>query len=287
MALADTIRENYPQYAWAINDPELGPLLREAVNPAQPFSATHFRAKLMATKWWRTRSESQRAWDILKHTDPGAANQSRAQFMTQLYNLAGKLGVNLTSAQKRWITESALQRGLGADSQEVMAGLARIYGNKTGGGQLGASRRQVQQMARNEYMVPVSQREMNSWGNGLVLGTRTEEAIRMEMAKRAASRYPHLKTELIAGKSMRDLFDGHIQTIAEELELDPQNVNLMDARWNKVLDTYDSGANVHRAATLSETMSLARRDNRFWKTTNGRAMGSSLSTMLLKEFGKR
>lgn len=289
MALIDDIRENYPQYAWAINDPELGPLLRQAASPSQPFSATRFRAKLMATNWWRRRSESQRAWEIKVHTDPGGATQDRAQFHGELNQLAQKLGVRLSPSQIRWITEVSLQKGLSADSPENMAQFAKIFqsGRNRMMGQFQAARQQVLNIARNEYFVPVTDLDQHNMGTRMVVGSLTEEGIRQEMAKRAASRYKHLAKDLASGKTMRELFDGHIATIAEELELDPDNIDLMGAQWGKVLDTYDSGAKQHRAATLSETMTMARRDSRFWNTSNGRALGSSLSTKLLEAFGKR
>jgi len=289
MALADDIRENYPQYAWAINDPELGPLLKQAVDPKQPFSATRFRAKLMATNWWRKRSDSSRSWEVKANTDPGSAHQDRAQMRSQIQQIAYKVGVHLNGHQLQMMAEYALRTGLPADSPEIMSSMASVY--RSGGlrraGAFSAARQQVLNIARNEYFVPVTDQDQHSMGTRLVVGNLTEEAVREEMSKRAASRYSHLAKELNTGKTMRELFDGHIGTIAEELELDPNSVDLMGAQWGKVLDVYDTKNKEHRAATLSETMTMARRDKRFWATTNGKAMGSSLSTKLLEAFGKR
>jgi hypothetical protein len=290
MALADDIRENYPQYAWAINHPELGPLLRQAVNPSQPFSATRFRAKLMATHWWRSRQASHREWDIKAHTDPGQAERERRNYRVDLSQLTQKLGLKLDQKQIRWFTELALQRGLSPDSPEMMATFANLFGkgNLRGpAGQFHAAKQQVLNMARNEYFVPVTDRDQHNLGTRMVIGTLTEEAVREEMSRRAASRYRHLAKDLSSGKTMRELFDGHIATIAEELELDPDKVDLMSPQWSKVLDTFDPTNKQHRAATLSEVMTMARRDGRFWNTSNGKAMASSLSTKLLETFGKR
>lgn len=286
MGLLDTIRENYPQWAWAINDPELGPLLKQAVDPKQPFSPTRFNAKVMATGWWRKRSAAQREWEMLRHSDPGTANQQRGDFRVSLQNLAKSMGVHLSANEMIWMTEAYLGKGMSPDDPQVLQALGRMYAQKKGkGGQFGAAEQQVRKLAR-DYMVNVTPHWAQTYGRRMVVGMADENSIREELSRKAMSRYPHLKADLAAGVSMRELFDGHIATIAEELELDPDRVNLMDAKWNKVLDKVDTSGK-HRPMSLSETMTLARSDSRFWNTSKGKELGAGLSTYLLQAFGKR
>lgn len=287
MALIDTIRENYPQWAWAINDPELGPLIKEAVNPASQFSPARFNASIMATNWWRKRSSAQREWDMLKGTDPGTANARRGEFRQGLRDMAKRLGVHLSANEMTWMTEAYLSRGVELDSQEVLAAFGRMYAHKKGkGGQFGAAEQQVRNMANNDYMVAVTPHWVQTYGRRLVTGHATEEMVREELSRRAASQYQHLASELKSGITMKELFDGHIATLAEELELDPETINLRDPKYRKILDTVDKDGK-HRAATLSEVQSLARSDDRFWRTAKGKEMDAGMSNFILKSFGVR
>lgn len=288
MGLVDTIRENYPQYAWALNDPELGPLLKKAVDPAQPFSPTRFNASLMATSYWRKRSASQRQWDITRNSDPGSANAARGEFRTELQRMAKRLGVHLSANEMIYMTESYVAQGIAPDDPRVIAALGGMYARKKGkGGEFGAAETTVRNMANNDYMVAVTPHWVQTYGRRLITGHTTEDVVREELSRKAASQYQHLASELRSGITMKELFDGHVATLAEELELDPETINLRDAKWRKILDTVDPKSGSHRAATLSEVQQMARSRDEFWKTSKGKEMGSGLSTYLLEAFGAR
>jgi hypothetical protein len=121
----------------------------------------------------------------------------------------------------------------------------------------------------------------------MALGQRTEVELEEWMRGRAASKYAHLAARLNAGETMEDMFSGHKQVIAEELELDPNTIDLSQGRWSKVLQTYDKNLGKNRPYTLGEVTKLARQDDRFWKTSKGQEMQSSLGTFLLQTFGER
>jgi hypothetical protein len=147
--------------------------------------------------------------------------------------------------------------------------------------------RNARALSSREYFVGSSQSWGKKWGVALALGLRTQDDLRRTLSLRAQSAYPHLKNELQRGATMAELFDGHRQIISEELELDPEAVTLYRGQWNKILRYRDPTLKRDRALTLSETRTLARQDPRFWNTSNGKAMGSGLSKVLLETFGKR
>jgi hypothetical protein len=290
MGVLDTVKEEFPQWAWLFNHPELGPLLKQAVDPNQGFSANTFRAKVMGTKWWKGQSASQRNWQMTIHNDPGTAKAKRSEGTRSIREIAGRLGVGLSLKQMAFISEIMNSKGLSPDDPEITNAILQIYKTSPKQRQAGAieaGRAQYRNVARNEYFLPYGQRDQHEWGQLLATGRKTEEDLRATLAKKAASRYAHLSKDLSEGKTMRDLFDGHIQTIAEELELDPDRIDLTKGPWLKVIDTYDPDKKQHRSLSLGETMSLARRDERFWKTKNGMAMGASMTNNLLKAFGMR
>jgi len=119
----------------------------------------------------------------------------------------------------------------------------------------------------------------------MIAGEKTDDQLESDMRIRAASTYPHLAEELNAGATMQSIFQGHINLISDELEMSPDEVDLTQGPWLNVIQTRDD--NVYRPATLSETRTLARSQNQWWDTTNGKAQAASLSNFLLSSFGKR
>lgn len=288
MALLDDIRDQFPYLAFLINDPEIGALLADAVDPNKGFSASHFEAAVMGTQWWQSRSAAQRDWDILTNNDPGEADEQRSSYQTQLWFKAAQMGVRLTPGEVAWYTEYALRNGLSINDPRMIEGLAKLYtqADHRMEGSIRTGQGRALQVARGEFMVPISVNEAVQWGEWLGMGVKTEADLEQAMRERAQSYYPHLAADLKEGATMQSLFSGHIATIAEELELDPEAVDLTKGQFSKVIDVYDPNNQVHRPATLSEARTLARQDSRFWDTSNGRAMDAGMTASLLRSFGE-
>lgn len=289
MALLDDIREQFPDLAWLINDPEIGKLLREAVDPNAGFSAQRFESKVRQTKWWRRNSAAQRSWAIKVHTDSATANQERASYMAQLNQQAAQLGVKLNSNELRFITEVGLSQGRAVNDPRNLYALAKIR-EKPGRQMAGAIKtdtHRVQAMSNGDYFIPISNREAHGLGSKIARGAMTMDDVQALLQERAASRYKHLADRLNAGETMRDIFAGHVATIAEELEISPESINLSRGRWSKVLDQVDPKDGKHRALSLYETRILAREDPRFWRTQHGQAEDAQMATMMAQTFGKR
>jgi hypothetical protein len=202
---------------------------------------------------------------------------------------AESLGAGLSGQQSKFISELALQRGLSISDPLVQNAIANLYnrGGKREPGAIRTGQRLATTVARGEYFVPITQREAVEWGTNIGLGRRTQQDLQQWVSERAMKRYPHLRDALQNGASMREIFGGHIATIAEELELSPERIQPLTGRWSKILDVWDPDLNKHRPMTLTETRTLARQDSRFWDTTNGKAMDSGFTNFLLQAMGER
>jgi hypothetical protein len=293
MAVLDDIREQFPFLAWLVDDPEVGNLLNQAIDPNTTFSAQRFQAELMNTNWWRSQSEARRNWKILAHTDPAEAERQRAGFIGNLNYLSSQLGIQLSGPQQAWITELALQEGLEFSDPRIRTALANlVFSGEAGitGGAIDTLTKQIFHMGQSQYFLPITgnvQGDAYAWATHIAEGTKTMDDVEEEYRKRAISLYPHLAEELSGGATMQDLFSGHINVVADELELSPAEVNLTEGPWLKVIDMYDSNTNQHRPLSLSETRTLARQDQRFWSTAKGRQLDSQMTNNLLKTFGAR
>lgn len=289
MAALDDIREQFPYLAFLINDPEIGQLLSEAVDPNLGYSPQRFQAKLMATDYWRTHSQAAREWDILSNTDAASANQARQNFSEQLWFLANQMGVKLSPDEVAWYSEYALRNGLDINNPLIREGMAKLsmQPGKSTAGAIQTGEGLARAVANGKYMLPINPDEARQWGMQIAMGIKTQADLEMDFNLRAQMRYPHLAKDLREGATMQDLFSGHIATIAEELELNPEMVDLTKGRWLNVIDTYDFDTQSHRPLTLSETRTLAREDDRYWATAGGQEQGATMANYITKTFGKK
>lgn len=308
MTVLDDIRENYPTLAFLVNDPEVGQLLKDAVDPNKGFSPQAFQAKLYQTNWYKTRSEAVRTNDILRNTDPGEWKARLSEYGAQVKAMSDQLGLNLSPAEISYISGNNLRYGIEANSPEARASLATFAKKAVTSssfmapGTIMAATQNVKAMAAGQYFLPMDENIAKQWAVDLAFGVKDEAALKAELQKSAASRYTWLAPQLNAGQSMEQIFAGHRAVIAEELEIDPGSIDFTRGDWRRVLGvpneqgtTNDTagpqagnpGPLAQRPMTLYEAQTLARQDTRWWSTSRGRSADAGMANFMLKSFGAR
>lgn len=288
MAVIDDVRKKYPNLAFLLNDPEIGPMLRDAINPASTFSPQEFEARIANTRWWRGHSAAQRQWEFLRHTDPGEANSRISSYRSSVAQLASRLGVHLSGNEVSLLAVTALQNGWDPSSPELAYKVSQLRtGNRAGAGAIQTYAQQATQIAQGQYMIPISKATAATWGDWMARGLKTPQDFAAAMQKKAISRFPYLKASIQEGQTPEQIFAPHKDMIAQELELSPGSIDLVNSRWSKVLDVYDKQLGKHRPMTLYETQTLARQDERWWKTSKGKAADAGMANTVLQKFGKR
>lgn len=289
MSVRDRVMETYPFLSFLLNDPEIGPLLTEAVDPNKGFSAQTFQGKLMQTTWWRTHGENARKNLIQKYSDPATYKSEMGGYMAELRARAQALGVNLNNAQLRWFTAIGTNGGHAPNSQFMTDTLIRSLrqGVQAGGGVRRTAARAAQQMARRDYGTQMSSKTAASWGDLIARGAKTMDDLKTAFQDQAMRMYPQFATGLQQGFTIGELTDSYREIIASELELDPERIDFSEGRWSKVLNWRDGTDKPLRAPTAQEVQRLAREDKRWWKTTHGRQTDASMAQGVLAMFGKR
>lgn len=275
--------------SFLLADPEVGKLLRDAVDPNKGFAPLTFQSKLFQTKWWKKRSQSQREWEILKNTDPGTFRQSRKQYTGALTREAGRLGVRMTNAQKKWLTAVGMSQGLDPNDPQQLYALSQL--RKPGKPQAGAiqtAQRRVQAISRGEYLHRLDSKTAGKWGDWIARGIKTEDDWRAHMRSVAVMKFPWLKDRWAAGETPGEVFSGHVQTIADELEIAPQSIDLTRGKWKRVTEPITSSVDKEpRMMNLQEVTTLARSENEWWRTSAGKQADATLATTLAQAFGRR
>jgi hypothetical protein len=157
---------------------------------------------------------------------------------------------------------------------------------KAGPGKRRTAARDVQHMARRDYFYRMSNRSAAIWGDRVARGLATEDDVRTAVADKAKQMFPHFSTGLQQGFSMYELTDNYRSIIAEELELDPERIDLAQSRWTKVLNKRGGDGKV-RPMTNFEVLQLARQDPRWWATSHGKQQDAEWANNILGLFGRR
>lgn len=286
-AQRQAIREKFPAFAYLLNEPDLATLFADSVTHG--WGPGEFQAHLMNTRWWKTHSETARNWDTLVKTDPAEAQRQRNMRISEVGNEVRRLGVNLTQWQIVGVAEQSLRGGW--DNSRITGRIveyARGHGLQ-GSGEIRSTMQQLRALAK-QYAVNISNPTLANWSFAIATGRLTEDGVRANLVNIAKSRVdPHGENEVLRraldqGLTVRDAYQGVIETVAGELEIDPSRVDLADNYWGKLLD-YQDDKGVQRPMNQTEAIGWARSQSA-WQTTRGaREQYAQLANAMTTKWG--
>lgn len=158
-------------------------------------------------------------------------------------------------------------------------------GALTGGSAKGVSNR-LHAIA-SEYLVPMTERDLDEWAIRLLEGSATEDGFRARLQELATSRFPWLKGQLDAGETVASIFGSHKAVIAETLGMAPEQVDLFNnPRFAHITDFYDGKNQQRRSMTLAETKQWARDQEEFRFGREANERGADLLEVIGKTWGK-
>jgi len=115
----------------------------------------------------------------------------------------------------------------------------------------------------------------------------TEQQLRERAKLALLGEMPHLKTQIDAGLTLNNIFKNYQSVAAEELELDPNSVSVLDSKFRNALSKKDANGQI-RQLSLSEWRDELRTNDvygyRFTKKANQDA--TSIGLAIARAFGK-
>lgn len=274
------IRENYPQMSGYLNVPEVRNVLIQAAR--ENWTPSKLQAEIQATNWWRTTASDARQYELLRNTDPAEAEAMLQRKIDELEPEIARLGIEVDS---RSIAENALRNGWTQDQlKENLVGHLRHTSTSEGlkeGSTVDLTADTLMQMARNDYFVPINRQDAEKWAIDIYAGTQTEDSFRSYLGRLATGRFGDV---LESGLTPGDYMAPVRNIIADTLELQPSDVDLLDPRWAEVLE-YEDGSGKFRPMTLAEASRWARSRPEFRYTQGADAAASSLAEMIGTRFG--
>lgn len=279
------IRENYPEFAFMLDDPEIRKVLLEAADPEGGLDDAAFMARIRNTKWYQTNGSNARQWEAIVKTDPATAARTLDSTVAALRSRANAMGVDATDEQLRELADRQLRYNL--NDAEMSTAFAELMVGDAPAGAVATTMTQLRAEAR-KFMVNVDENELVRWARGLVAGTTTIDNFAtglQSMAKAKFSGNDQMVQMIDQGMSPDAFFADHRRLIAGEWDMSPEQVDLLDTKWQGVLQISGDNGKI-RPMTLDETRRHIRSMAGWDKTTAGREKISNTTTMLLEKFGK-
>lgn len=149
-------------------------------------------------------------------------------------------------------------------------------------GQLKATVELVKQLG-SRYLTPISDDTAREYATRLASGEMTNETVQMLIANQAKTVFSWLAPQIDQGLTVRDVLLPSRDLIAQELQVPPETVNLMDQKYQQMLRVTDNGQT--RAATLDEVLKNVRSTAEWRKTGRARETASNAVMMLRQAFG--
>lgn len=281
---ATSILAKRPDLAWAINHPELGPILAQidSLDPAE------FAAKLYATNWWRTHGETERQAIAKAYTDPASYALDEQKMRAHVGELATQIGGNYDSGNiDQTVADMAIR--FGWDDSQIVDELLRHSRRGNAPGRFNSLQSQIKAMS-NDYMVQVSDDWAWNRAKEIISGDQSPDDVATqfkELAKSAFAGNQSLIEALDRGRTVRDWADPYIQTAAKELELSPDAMTLTDPKWNKFLYVQRDAQGNAVPMTLNDWTKEIRNNSIYgWdKTTGAREQAAGFAHEIAKQFG--
>lgn len=266
------------------------------------------KAILQNTDWFQKNTEDWRKWDYARKSNPATYQADLKKNADALVRTFFKAGITLDPEQAIKLAEQAMMKSAIVDGQavnydtnyfqQILAdsidfSKKRVLANGRIVYDLGGG---VEKIAESVYKTAwdygfpaaVSNKAFSSWMEknvkGLVAGTVNPEDVDDELQSMAKSMFPGLTDKLNQGQTLREAANPWITAIANELEEDPNSMDLNDDTLYRALNFQDEKGNI-APMNLYQAKTLARKSPKWQYTSKAKEEYTNIGQKILQDFG--
>lgn len=239
------------------------------------------QSEVKTTTWWKTSTESQRKADLMMTSDPAQWNRMIVTSRDEIRQQAEQMGLSLTTSELTKYAEQALRNGYSA--QDITSWIAREgdYDQEHAQGNASIAIDELRKMAQS-YGVRLSPTTMNNYVRKILSGNMDMAGLEDTIREQAKTMYPSISGYLDKGSTARDVMDGRLEWAAGELGLDPDQFDITDNKWSKMLSGGADGL-----MTMDEWQKTVRTQAEYgWnKTANAKQQAADMASGLARLMG--
>lgn len=284
-SLVETIQQDYPAFLPLLGIPEIAKILIQASEPGAQWSTTKLQAAIQGTDWWKTNSDSAKAWQVTKLVNPATAAQSQAATAQQIMAQAGQEGIVLSPEEVATLAGQANEHSWTAGQLQQQIGAQANY-RTLKAGTIQSQSSQLQGIAAS-YGVPLSQGTSFAWAQRIAEGTATQDGFNAYAQSQAKLAFPTLAEHIDQGMTVRQLADPYLQIAGNTLGVDPNSLELSDPLWAAALQHRDEKGNISGPLSTLDWQRKLMTDPAYGydHTANAQAAASNLVDQLGQAFG--
>lgn len=287
-------RENLAaEYGWSIaflnSHPELKNLFDQAVK--QTWSPTRFVAELRDTKWFKNTSATMRQYLVNKQTDPASWQQDLDSMKAHIQQTYGQMfGVAIDQDQlDRW-AKHAMMFGWTdeqvADHIVSSVNVRKLYSQKALGGTAAQIKDQIGQLAA-AYGVNVSDKWAANQLQQILNGNDTIDGSANYLKELAKSKYTAFADQIDGGKTIAQIADPYVQSMASLLEKSPEAIGLGNRYIQQALTRREQTKKGSHPApmTIGEFEDSIRKTDQWMQTDQAKQQFADAAHGLLTTWG--
>lgn len=272
--------------------PAIGKLMQRAVR--EKWTSERFQMEVASTAWWKNTPPARRQWITQQASDPAGAQRALDTGGQQIRTLAGELGV-AAGITTSWAKSIWLEGQLnGFDDQQIRALVFQKLASRVpldaAGGAFGSTINQAREMAGAYGYVPtdLEGQVRRAATDALWFGAEGQTGLsswESKLKNYAKSKYAAFADRIEAGETVRDIAQPYVDTYAQVLEVNPQDVGLDDKLLQKWLQgTTEAGKGPVGVPVWQAEQDL-RKDARWGYTTNAKQAAAEAATVVGRAFG--
>lgn len=271
--------------------PEIGRLMQQAVKGK--WTSERFQMAVANTAWWKRTPQASRAWITQQVADPASANKAMETGSNQIAMIAGQLG--MTGLTKSWAKSIWLQGQLaGFDEGQLKSFVFTQLSGKTpldqAGGEYGTLINQAREMAGSYGYNPgdLDAQVRTAASAGLNYGSEGQSGLSLwetKLKNYAMSKYAPFADRIKQGETVMDIAQPYIDTYAQTLELNPQDIGLDDKLMQKWLQGSTEAGKPPASVPVWQAQQDLRKDARWGYTNNAKQSTAEVATTIGKTFG--
>jgi len=251
----------------------------------QGWTPDRLSAEIKDTPWWRKRTEAQRKWDIISAENPKEARRLVDLKTQQIKQMASTMGVTLSDNQAFKMAGHAASRGsTDPEMQSMLAGMWSLDAEGEDVGQAGTTVDQLRDLA-HDYGVVLDPGTLQKQVQQVLSGNQTSQGLVDLYREQAKTLYAPISDWLEKNPSMtvKDYLAPYMQAAARELGTPPDQMDLTDPKWTKVI----YGADGTTPMNLDQWTKTIRSDASYgWdKTMGAKSQALQLAAELRNAFG--
>ena len=275
------VRARYPHLAYLMDDPEVRSVLMKAT--ASAWDRDQLQGELFKTTWWRTTSSNTRLWDTEMQQDPATAMAKWDQRTVSVLNMAQQMGAPVDNEGAKWLAGRILREGWSDEQLRRFLGRVVRDSGGAGPGQITEQMAQLKALARS-YLSTMSDKDAQEFAVRIAEGSISREGVESMMRSEAKNRFSWLAPQIDSGLTPTDLFGSTRNAVAQELEIDPTQIDMNDPRWSELTSPITDGQTT-RSMNFYEAQRWARQRSEWRLTDNANRSASELTLNLLKNMG--